>query len=368
MKPSRATGLSRLLPFLACALLLQLAPLRAITFFGTENPAFHTTAPDGAFQGSGWQWQVAGGVCATAIGPHHLATARHLGFNPGLEFFFEGLRYRVVRVSWADTGDLAMLEIAGRLGSFAPLYRGTNEVGKTIVMHGRGTQRGEPVYGPPPNGTQVRGWRWGGSDFLLRWGTNRVEETYDAKPEDGVTGSYLVSYFSNRGGSDLATFSVGDSGGGTFLRDTDGAWKLAGVNYGVEAQFNSSTNGAGFYATLFDRRGFYEFDDAIQAWTIDPEQAHESRTALYMTRVSSNLAWIDSQLERDPAVDWPILESSAEAAGPFTEHDAYAVTVDLKQIVINAGSQRAFFRLRSNTTLRLKGPTLKDGQFVFTYE
>ncbi len=353
---------------ITCALLLRIEPLRAITFFGTDNPAFHTTAPTGVFTNSGWQWQVSGGICATAIGPHHLATARHLGFNPGLEFIYQGLRYRAIRVSWADTGDLAMLEVAGRIGSFAPLYRGTNEVGKTIVMHGRGTQRGDPVYGPPPNGTQVRGWLWGGSDFLLRWGTNRVEDTYDTTPKDRITGSYLISHFSNRGGSDLATFAVGDSGGGSFLRDTDGAWKLAGVNYGVEAQFNSSTNGAGFYATLFDRRGFYTFDEDLQAWTIDPDKINEPRTELYMTRISSNLAWIDSQLERDPAVDWPILESAANATGPFAEHEAYAVTVDLKQIVINAGPQKAFFRLRSTTSLRLKGPTVKDGQFVFTYE
>lgn len=352
----------------ALGLLASTERVAAITFFSTGDPTFHTTAPTGALEGSGWQWQITGGFCGTVIGPHHLATVRHLGLQVGQEFIYQGLRYRALRVSWPDSGDLALLEVAGRIDSPAPLYTRTNEVHRALVLFGKGTQRGTPVLGPPPNGTQVRGWNWGGSDFIQRWGTNRVEDVYDAKPGDSVTGSFLVSFFSDRGGADLGTLSTGDSGGGAFIQDIDGRWKLAGINSLVESQFNTTTNGPGFYAALFDRRGFYEFDTSINAWAIDPDSKFEPRTEILFTRISAFVPWIQSQFDQPPAVSWPRLESASQASGPYSEHPAYAVTVDLKQIVANVGSTQQFFRLRSDTSLHLNGPTLRDGQLVFHYE
>lgn len=340
----------------------------ALIFFGSADPAFHTTAPTNEFADAGWQWQVDGGFCATVIGPNHVVSARHLGLTAGIQFRFRGLLYETIRVSSPDTGDLSLLEIAGRMPDSAPRYRGTNEIGSTLFMTGRGTPRGEPVFGPPPDGTRLQGWRWGSSPGDLRWGTNSVADTYAAKPEDGITGDYLVAYFTELGGNDLATLSIGDSGGGCFIRDEDGAWKLAGVNYGVEAVFNGVTTGDGFYAALFDRTGFYEFDSDQKAWIIDPTQAEQPGTNFLLTRVSSYTDWLDTELARPPETAWPRLMSSDSVDGPYHEHSAYSVLIKARSISVPVSETQRFFRLESDQSLRLKEPSIQTGTLVFTYE
>lgn len=355
--------------WLAIALFLgHSGSARAITVYGNRDPANYTNAPTGPLAGSGWQWEVIGSSCATVIGPHYVATARHLGLKPGLVFGYRGLYYEVIRVVSPDTGDLALMEVAGVLPNPAPLYTRTNEVRKTLVLHGRGTPRGDPVYGPPPDGTELRGWKWGRNDILLRWGTNRVEAVYEAQPSDGITGSYLVAYFSNRGGADLGTLTVGDSGGGAFIRDTDGKWKLAGVNYAVEAQFRTSADGGDFSAALFDRRGFYEYDNTVPGWILDPTQSSEPRTAMYLTRISSNVDWIQTQFDRPPDAPWPHLEMATAVEGPYIEATAYSLRTGSHEIQTAVPAGTEFFRVTSETAVQLHPPVLKDGILTFTYE
>ena len=57
----------------------------------------------------------------------------------------------------------------------------------------------------------------------------------------------LQATFDANGLADEAHLSVGDSSGGVFIQD-GGIWKLAGINYGVEALFNTNNSGAGFLA------------------------------------------------------------------------------------------------------------------------
>ena len=348
------------------------ARVQAITLFGNGDPTNHTTAPTGTLAGSGWQWEVEGGFCATVIGPHYLATARHINLQAGpkLGFGYGGLPYRVIRVISPDTGDLALLEVSGVMANPAPLYSRTNELRKTMVMHGRGTQRGEPVYGPPPDGTTLQGWKWGNLDEppRLRWGTNRVEDLYESKPGDAVTGSYLIAYFSSRGGADLGTISLGDSGGGAFIKDTDGKWKLAGVNFAVEGQFRTAPDAVDFSAALFDRRGFYEYDDAAQGWILDPTQNTEPRTAMYLTRISSYLEWIQSQFDRPSDIPWPHLEAAASVEGPYFEVPSYSVLTADHQIQTLPPSETQFYRVSGDIAFQLRPPVLKDGILIFGYE
>ena len=341
---------------------------RAITLYGNGDPTHHTTPPVGTLAGSGWQWQVIGASSATVIGPHYIATARHLGLQPGIEFDYSGLRYQVIRVTSPDIGDLALLEVAGVFPDPAPLYTHTNELRKTLVLHGRGTQRGDPVYGPPPDGTELRGWKWGLTDIQLRWGTNRVEEIYEAQPSDGITGTYLIAYFSNRGGADLGTVTLGDSGGGAFIKDTDGKWKLAGVNFAVEGQFRTSADAGDFSAAVFDRRGFYEFDNSVPGWILDPTQSIEPRTAMYLTRISSYVDWIQTQFDRPPDVPWPHLEMATSVEGPYFEVTAYSLHTGTHLIQTAVPSGTGFFRVTSDAAVQLHPPVLKDGILTFSYE
>lgn len=338
-------------------------PAGAVILFGSGDPQRNTTAPDGLLDGSGWQWQTDAGTCATAVGPHHAATAQHLGLHAGSVLHFAGMTYPVVAVTNAPSSDFQLVELAGRLPDFAPLYTATDEVGRLLVVHGRGTLRGDPVLAPDGSG-EVRGWRWGGGDGRLRWGTNVVVETGSGTPGQGFYGDVLVGTFGRDAGDDNGTLSTGDSGGGVFLRDDGGQWQLAAVNYAVESLFNSTTNGSGFSAALFDRTGFFELDNH-HAWIIDDLQATQPETFFIATRVSSYADWVQ-QLVAQPVAGRPTLLSAESVDGPFAEHPAYVVDTGKRQITLRIPTGNRFFQLDGATNLNLTMPP--GGQVVLHYQ
>ena len=77
--------------------------------------------------------------------------------------------------------DLRIWEVCEPMpGPYAPLYETEDEVGKDLVIFGRGLRRGEEISLDSPNGPEHRGWRAGEADFRLRWGLNVVSEVFDA--------------------------------------------------------------------------------------------------------------------------------------------------------------------------------------------
>lgn len=338
-------------------------PVRAVILFGSGDPLHNTTPPVGVVADSGWQWQTDGGFCATAVGPHHAVTARHLGLGGGSVLSFAGLTFPVVSVANAPGSDFQLVELAGRLPGFAPLYTGADEVGRMLVLHGRGTQRGDAVLAPD-GGAELRGWRWGGYDGRLRWGTNTVAGTDAGTSEQGLAGELLIATFGPTAIGDTGTFSTGDSGGGDFLMDDDGLWKLAGINYAVQGSFNTTTNGGGFFAALFDRRGFFEQNND-NLWAVDETQADEPGTVLIATRVSSYAAWVAEKIAQPTDIKWPVLQSAATVEGPFAEHSSYAVNPAKQQITVTVPTGDQFFRLDGAPVL---APPVRQGaQLVFSY-
>lgn len=338
-------------------------PARAVILFGTGDPERNTTPPVGELAGSGWQWQAAAGLCATAVGPHHAVTARHLGLSKGASLNFGGINYPVLAVTNAPNSDFALVELAGSLPAFAPLYTETNEVGRPLVMFGRGTQRGNPVLAPDGSGV-LRGWGWAGNDGRLRWGTNAVADTDTGTADNGFAGDVLVGTFGPDAGDSTGTLSTGDSGGGVFVRDDAGQWRLAAVNYAVESGFNTVTNGAGFTASLFNRTGFYE-QDVHDVWQIDDQQAEHPETVFIATRVSSYATWAQTLMSL-PVTGRPVLLSATTVDGPYTEHPAYTVdtTKHLITFFVQAGNR--FFQLEGAASLGLS--TRQGSQLVFTYK
>ena len=317
--------------------------VRAVILLGNGDPSANTTPPEGTLTGSGWDTQTDAGPCATAIGSRHLLTAAHIGTTPGFALNFGGLIYPVVRIADAPGSDLRLLEVAGRLdpARIAPLYTQTNEVGHMVVLHGRGGPRGVPVTVDRPRGTELRGWQWTGFDGRLRWGTNVIE---DVAVQTGANpGSFLLAWFDENAGDLEATVSIGDSGGGVFLRDGD-AWKLAGVMNGVESEFRRTADGETFAAALFNRRGFYELDSEA-GWLLDPTANLQPATYWQATRVSSYADWVTSEMAQPPTGSWPMLLSAATAEGPFTEHTAYAVDISQRQISALTTPAQRYFRI-----------------------
>jgi hypothetical protein len=173
--------------------------------------------------------------------------------------------------------------VAGQFPTNAELYTKRSELGRPLVVFGRGTQRGEPVLLKG----KLRGWQWGYFDDVLRWGQNLVNDMGDGGP--GV-GQLLRASFKAGGGRNEADLSSGDSGGGVFIKDGR-TFKLAGINYGVDGPYSTTNSGPGFPAALFNQRGFYA-QHSTNTWT--EIQFGPVGGSFYATRISARAEWIRS--------------------------------------------------------------------------
>jgi hypothetical protein len=280
----------------------------AVVLAETGDPAYHTTEPDGALAGSGWQFQATfGEFLGTPIAPQFFLTAKHIGAPAG-QVTFRGVNYPVV-AGFDDPGggDLRIWQIAGAFPEHAPLFTRSDEAGRALVVFGRGRERGAENY----LGGVLKGWDWGGAaqnTHVLRWGQNTVTAV-SANPFG--PGDVLYADF-DQGVPGEAHISGGDSGGGVFIQDA-GVWKLAGINYATEDVYRR--NGPGSFTlldkvNLFDARGYYSApsDGALIAGSIPVPNG------FYATRISSRLSWIASIIGGNSA---PVVAIATPARSVF---------------------------------------------------
>ena len=279
------------LPLCRCAILtglfsvFLLLPLRAVIFYSTSDPSFNTTAPTGPLANSGWQWVGNwGSFQGVAIGPHHFITARHVGGTVGDPFILNGVSHPTVASTDDTLSDLRIYEISGTFPSWAPLYRTSDEISKSLIVFGRGLIRGAEVRDVATS--TLRGWQWGANDGQLRWGQNTVSATVQG---GSYWGDLFKATFDAAGGTNEAHLAVGDSSGPVFINDGTG-WKLAGIAAAVDAYFNTTNSGSGFNAAIFDARGLYY--GSSSSWSLMGGAA-PIPSGFYATRISSRLTWID---------------------------------------------------------------------------
>jgi hypothetical protein len=282
--------LLRLLLPLLLGWIVGVAPSGAILLMGTSDPASDTAPPPGPLQGSGWQFEGEwNDVLGTAIGAQCFVTAEHVGGNVGDTFVLGGRSYVTDAVTRDANSDLAVWHVTKALPSWATLYRSGDEVGRTLVVFGRGTERG-PLLSLQG---QAKGWAWGPGDGVKRWGTNVVSAV---KQGDAGEGSLLAAAFDRGASGTEAYLSSGDSGGGVFLQGTDKVWRLAGVNASVDGYYATDPSGTLLnpssvfpgLAALFDQSGFY-VESTPGTWS-----AATGPGRWYATRISSNLAFVDA--------------------------------------------------------------------------
>ena len=279
---------------LAAAILLPIAMAQAVILFNTSDPTANTSAPTGSLAGSGWQYEgIFGAFLGTPIAPQFFLTAKHIGGASSV-FTFQGTTYAVVNSFFDPASDFAIWQITGTFPYFAPLYTKSDEVGQHLVAIGRGTQRGSAAI----NGT-LRGWFWGGSDGVERWGENVVSDITVLGPQNET----LYATFDENGLPNECHLSVGDSGGAAFLND-GGTWKLAGIHYAVDGYFYTDSNGSGqFDAALFDARDYYLSDGGNPPAYTKITGANPVPSGFYSTRVSSKLGWIYSVIDPGGDID-----------------------------------------------------------------
>ena len=272
---------------LAAALLPQ--PAQSVILYATGDPNVNTAAPGGELAGSGWQYQGEfGGFLGTAIAPQFFITAKHVS-GDGTSFNFAGTSYALAQAFHDPASDLTIWKISGNLPAFAPLYLTDDEVGRRLVVIGRGRDRGAEVY---LNNT-LRGWDWGGGS-TQRWGENVVSGAFlYSNPSDPL----LYANFDQDGVTNEAHLASGDSGGAVFISE-GGTWKLAGINYAVDGVYREPGDTSQYTAALFDVRGYYE---KVNGNYVQITGDNPVPTAFYATRISAKRDWIYSVI--DPAGD-----------------------------------------------------------------
>ena len=280
---------------------------QAVILYGTSDPSANTTAPTGSLAGSGWQYEgTFGGFLGTAIGPNYFITAQHIGGNVSDTFTLNGVAYTTT-AAYSDPGsDLRIWQVAGTFPTFAPLYSGVpgTEIGLSLVVFGRGTQRGSDVLVGADN--HLGGWLWGAGDGVKRWGTNVVTNIVT----DSNLHPYLQVDFDASGGDNEAHLSAGDSGGGVFVYNpTASEWQLAGVNYGVDGPFGRSPDGSNpFLAAMFDTTGLYENDGAAWVPVTGP-------SAFYSTEIAGRSGFIDNIVSVPEPATWLVAVGTALLVG-----------------------------------------------------
>lgn len=289
-----ATEPHQQLLWIACVLLCLTGPALGIVFHSTGDPAHNTNAPSGALADSGWEVTGRlGNYLGTAIGTNAVLSAWHLRdqgvIGTNTLFVYEGQSFPLLNYTNDPASDLMVWRVKGCFSNYARLNVDPDEVSRSIVVHGRGRNRGTVVV----SGAITNGWKFGTSPYTRRWGENNIAGIEDyAAAGDALL---LRATFDASGPANECMLSNGDSGGGVFLRKA-GEWRLAGINFSINpAYFKSSTNEVRFLATMMDCRGLYvDVNGDNSVWTYLPTNGPPSPASFYATRVSRRLDWLQS--------------------------------------------------------------------------
>lgn len=256
----------------------------AVIFLETPDPAHNTTPPG---DNSGWQYEGKFvGFLGVPIAPHFFISAKHFGGSVGDLLDLHGDNYVTIAIHDSPTTDLRIWEVehSKPFPTYAPLSSGAVDVGATAVIFGCGAQRGNPVsvVGEP------KGWEWGTSGYVKRWGRNVVTGTMNGGAQYG---ELLHCDFHNPGIPDECHLSVGDSGGGMFVLES-GLWKLAGIHLSVDGPFRVDSEGVAFNAALYDKGGLQELTGEPPDWEDVTEGLANIPSRFYSSRISTSLSWI----------------------------------------------------------------------------
>jgi hypothetical protein len=190
-----------------------------------------------------------GGLNAVYLGYGWVVTAAHVAPGPVAigNTAYPDVPGSYVQITHAGStlADLAVYRIDPYPYGLPALELPTSPapVGTDVVMIGAGKPRG-----PATQWMGIGGWQWL-VGVVKRWGTNEIGAVLDPGPPvnttDLVIGSLttrsLVADFSENAPGDEAIVTIGDSGGGFFVRDGS-VWKLGGVSFAVGTYVGQPAN------------------------------------------------------------------------------------------------------------------------------
>lgn len=363
--------LSKTMPFLFHGLCLGLwlhaTSLSAVIFIHTGDPGHNTIPPSDTEEAKAWHLQGNWKTCqGTPIAPKWFLTAKHIGGFVGETFTFQGKSYTAVARVLDPESDLALWGVSESFPEFADIYQRQDEIGKRLLVFGRGGQRGEPVL----LDSEVKGWRRGQGGGFMRWGENIVDHiagVEDTKPQ--ILGELIGASFDRNGLPNEAGLATCDSGGGMFLRQGN-VWKLAAINFGSGALIKKSADDEPFFANMLDTGGFFvlsrEDNQQEETWKFLEDQEEDIPTIIWGTRLSYRLGWIHETIDAFPDPVHTIrLESSETINGPYSDAANWTLSDDQLAIKIPKPTMAQFYRIRASVAMNLLAPEpLDDGLLI----
>jgi hypothetical protein len=271
----------------------------------TPTASRNLSAPGGSML-LPWQLQgdFAGIYSGTPISSSHFLTAQHIGsgstFTNSFGNFTVDTSYGTGGFVDVPGSDLRIWKINETFTQYAPLYQGSDEAGKHLLVFGRGGAPGAAVT----VGSELKGWEMTTSEGFPSWGENDVSNIVSG----GASFGSLLRFTFDRNLSltNEAHLAGGDSGGGLFIQ-VGSEWKLAGVNLGVDGPYKfQETDPTAFFATLFDKGGLWEQtgtmpapnpnDPPVPVFDENAETVADLPGASYASRISTNFTFIQSQI------------------------------------------------------------------------
>lgn len=344
----------KLIKLIKCLFPFIFVQLHALIFYSSPDPDYNINPTSQYLEIWNLQGEF-GNFTGTVISPYHFITVKH--FEPQKNIFVNGIAYKV-QASYDDWGsDLRICKITGKFPNHASLYEKNDEIGKNVVIFGRGVGRGSEVR----LNNELKGWRWNNMGGQMKWGKNIVDIISISYGGDTLK----MLFDPQKNLQDLCSLSIGDSGGGVFIQD-EGVWKLAGVNYAVDSTYGFNNligdEDEVFQGAIFDEQNLYKFDG--QGWYGMKE--HTS-SGSYSIRVSSRVPWIKRIIEWTYPVSEIILQSSNNPNGPFRDEVSSKNDLDNQEISMNIPQESKYIRLSASKKLKITKIIIKQDKLVVFY-
>jgi hypothetical protein len=224
------------------------AGAQAITIQDSSDPASHLVQPGSPYDMVGY-FGLVGGASGVMVGPREVVTAKHVvaGVTDPTAVVFRldlpgGTVYLPVSQIYQDpNADIALVMLASNTGLTGySMYSNSNEMNKNVTLVGFGS-----------TGTGSTGSLNGDPRGTKRQATNVI---------NGVgysNGTDVISYtFDANGPITEGMITYGDSGGATFITDTLGNLRLAGIHSSIsQGQGHAGSPALGQYGdTAYDIR------------------------------------------------------------------------------------------------------------------
>ena len=373
----RSKELSSYFRLLRCAVFLGILTfpthLYAVFFLATENPEHNTTPPANAAEARAWDLQGIWRTCqGTPIAPRWFLSAKHIGGAIGDPFTVHGkTHYAIARILDPDS-DLVLWGVTESFQDHAALFREGDEIGQRMLVFGRGEIRGRPVFLEKDSIQELRGWERGSGQAVMRWGENLVTEiANDPVLIQKGLGQLIGAEFNRDGLPDEAGLGPCDSGGGMFLWQ-DNEWKLAAINYAAGGRYNTTREGKGFDAMLFDGGGFFVCNDgscrAEDSWDFIEDDEVDQPSSIWGTRIQHRSSWIEQNIADMPDPETSIvLESAQEVTGPFKPESGWRLRQNPLSLEISTPKVRRFYRMKTTDRVKLLAPISRDGKLLLPF-